>query len=68
MATERCLTCSEPIHGMLYSISHTVKPGVKLCLDCGRRESTDPAWASGMRLGILRGEAATDTLLDPLGR
>lgn len=58
MALERCLTCNEIIYGLLYSISHTIKPDAKLCPKCGQRESTDPVWADGLRIGFERHEAA----------
>jgi hypothetical protein len=38
------------------SVSHTIKPGEKLCIKCGRRESLDPVWADGRRVGWRRVE------------
>jgi hypothetical protein len=58
-----CLGCGKrlPIGGEeLCAVSHTIRPGAPLCSDCGRRETSDPAWANGTRVGLLRDEAARD--------
>ena len=54
----KCLACGTTVKEPLYSISHTIKPGAKLCPDCGRRESADPVWADGLRIGFERDAVA----------
>lgn len=57
---DNCLGCGGPLpEPVMCSISHTIKPGAKLCVKCGQRESTDPAWADGLRVGYRRSDAAT---------
>jgi hypothetical protein len=57
---DMCLGCGEqlPLDTALCSLSHTIDPGGRLCSPCGRRETLDPAWAEGRRVGLLRGKAA----------
>ena len=52
-----CFICGASFDRERASVSHTICPGVLLCTDCGHRETVDPAWASGVRLGLLRAEA-----------
>ena len=56
----KCPTCGKRLRLPLVSISHTIMPGENLCPDCGNRETLDPAWASGMRVGILRNRAGEE--------
>ena len=51
---ETCLACGVEIKGPLYSLSHTIKRGAKLCPECGQRESSDLLWADGLRIGFER--------------
>jgi predicted nucleic acid-binding Zn-ribbon protein len=56
--THVCIVCGEIIDSGLAAISHTIQVGKPLCSKCGQRESLDPAWAEGMRRGMVRGEVA----------
>jgi len=56
--SDRCLACSRLVHQPMVSISHTIRPGGLLCPDCGRRESHDPLWADGRRVGFERDAVA----------
>lgn len=56
-----CVGCGDPLPDpVMCSISHTISPGQKLCIKCGQRETMDIAWASGVRTGWLRHEAALE--------
>jgi predicted RNA-binding Zn-ribbon protein involved in translation (DUF1610 family) len=52
---ETCLACGATLVEPLWSISHTIRRGAKLCPDCGRRESVDRAWAHGVCIRKLKG-------------
>lgn len=54
----KCVACSTPLKQPLVAVSHTIKPGSLLCPECGQRESVDPLWADGMRIGFERDAAA----------
>lgn len=57
--SENCIGCGQPLpEPVMCSISHTIKAGARLCPGCGLRESTDPAWAEGMRIAQIRLQAA----------
>lgn len=59
--TDYCMGCGNvlPDDLALRSVSHTIKPGkAVLCSKCGVKESTDPLWTYGARMGALRAEAA----------
>lgn len=62
MATMKCFACGKQIKGALYSISHTIKRGEKLCPNCGQRESSDLLWADGLRVGFERDAVAWETI------
>jgi len=55
---EPCAGCGATLDLPLVSISHTILPDARLCPACGQRESTDPAWAEGLRVGYARDAAA----------
>lgn len=56
---ETCPGCGEPLpEEVLCSISHTIDPGAKLCSDCGQKETLEPGWAEGRRVGLVRHRAA----------
>ncbi len=58
-----CPTCGEPLPATaLRSVSHTILPGAQLCSDCGQRETADPLWADGRRVGFGRARAAQKIL------
>jgi len=61
VSSDYCVGCGArlPRDLAMRSISHTIKPGeAVLCSSCGAKESIDPAWAEGRRIGLLRTEAA----------
>ena len=60
--TFRCPTCGKLWWAELASISHTISRGDRLCSNCGCRESLDPAWANGRRIGLMRAKAASAVL------
>ena len=61
--TETCPGCGEPLpEAVMCSVSHTIDPGGRLCSDCGRRETLEPGWAEGRRVGLLRARAASDSI------
>ena len=53
-----CPTCGEPMpdEDVLCSLSHTIIPGERICSECGRKETTDPVWTEGRRVGFRRAE------------
>lgn len=61
---ETCPGCGVelPENKALHSLSHTIDPGGRLCSDCGQKETMDPGWAEGRRVGLIRGRAASDSI------
>lgn len=58
-----CPGCGFPLpEPVMCSISHTIVPGERLCIECGRRESVEPAWVEGWRIGQRRADAATEVI------
>jgi len=64
MSKQWCLGCGKklPDNTVMCSRSHTIKPGDLLCSACGRRETLEPAWAEGRRIGLLHAKAATSVI------
>ncbi len=61
MSSETCSGCGNPLPAdVLCSISHTIDPGAKLCSDCGQKETLEPGWAEGRRVGYARHKAPTE--------
>ena len=59
----KCPGCGDDLpEPVMCSISHTIKPGAKLCVACGQRETTDPAWANGIKTGHARANACNPTV------
>ena len=60
---ETCPGCGDPLpEPVLCSISHTIDPGSKLCSDCGQKETLEPGWAEGRRVGWVRHKRALDSV------
>jgi len=64
---ETCPGCGEflPTDKVMCSQSHTIDPGGLLCSSCGQKETTDPGWAEGRRVGLIRGRAAANVITGP---
>lgn len=61
MSNESCPGCGDPLpEDVLCSVSHTIHRGRKLCSDCGQKETSDPGWAEGRRIGYVRHRAAAE--------
>lgn len=58
---ETCPGCGEllPENKALRSLSHTIDPGGWLCSTCGQKETLEPGWAEGRRVGLVRARAAS---------
>lgn len=56
---DTCPGCGDPLpNAVLCSVSHTIDPGKRLCTPCGQKETCDPVWADGIRIGWDRYKAA----------
>lgn len=57
---ETCPGCGEPLpeDRVFCSISHTIDRGSYLCSACGQKETLEPGWAEGRRVGLVRHRAA----------
>ena len=54
----RCPGCGGPLpEPVMCSISHTIRPGAKLCIKCGQRETCQLGWGDCIKLGYRRAEA-----------
>lgn len=59
MGNEACPGCGGALpEDVLCSVSHTINSGAKLCSNCGQKETLDPGFAEGRRIGYARHEAA----------
>ena len=58
-----CPGCGGPLpEPVMCSISHTILPGERFCIECGRRESVDHAWANCRRVGYERAAVCREVL------
>jgi len=60
--TKVCCGCGKqlPTDKALWSISHTIELGAGLCTKCGQRETTNPIWADGRKVGWARVKATQE--------
>ncbi len=63
MSELTCFVCGATISSrVMASVSHTIKRGELLCTPCGQKETCDPLWADGTRIGFERHQAAIDSI------
>ncbi len=57
MSKEKCPGCGGELpEAVMCPLSHTIRPGQKLCVECGQKETLDPAWADFQWVGWERAD------------